>query len=142
MLLFDQDAALAAWAGARLGIADFRPCTAIGVAHKGEIVAAAIYNNYRPPNMDRDNCATDDASNLIIKEGGGTGPRDDCAVEYVVETAGAKGPNYSAHMWCTDKSDPAKKASMTFIVIPRGDSMSVGTSFDDLKTYYRCPMKN
>jgi hypothetical protein len=92
--------------------------------------------------LDRDNCATNDASNLIIKEGGGTGPRDDCAVEYVVETAGAKGPNYSAHMWCTDKNDPAKKSSMTFIVIPRGDSMSVGTSFDDLKTYYRCPAKN
>jgi RimJ/RimL family protein N-acetyltransferase len=52
MLLFDQDAALASWAGARLGIADFRPCTAIGVAHKGEIVAAAIYNNYRPPNIE------------------------------------------------------------------------------------------
>jgi RimJ/RimL family protein N-acetyltransferase len=52
MLLFDQDAALTRWAGARLGIADFRPCAAIGVAHAGEIVAAAIYNNYRPPNID------------------------------------------------------------------------------------------
>src|SRR5262245_4606258 len=81
--------------------------------------------------LNRDYCGTNDASHLIIKEGGGTGPRDDCAVEYVVETAGARGPNYSAHMWCTDKSDPAKKASMTFIVIPRGDdSMSVGTTFD------------
>src|SRR5262245_21266327 len=92
--------------------------------------------------LNRDSCATNDPSNLIIKEGGGTGPRDDCAVEYVVETAGARGPNYSAHMWCTDKNDPAKKTSMTFIVIPRGDTMAVGTTFDDLKTYYRCPVKN
>jgi hypothetical protein len=40
------------WAGDRLGVADFRPCTAIGVVHRDEIVAAAIYNNYRPPNID------------------------------------------------------------------------------------------
>src|SRR5262245_44580011 len=52
MLLFDQDAALARWAGARLGIADFHPCTAIGVAQGGDIVAAAIYNNYRPPDIE------------------------------------------------------------------------------------------
>ena len=52
MLLFDRDLMLARWAGDRLGIADFSPCTAIGVAHDGEIVAAAIYNNYRPPNIE------------------------------------------------------------------------------------------
>ena len=52
MLLFDHDRALTRWAGARLGIDDFRPCTTIGVAHQGEIVAAAIYNNYRPPNIE------------------------------------------------------------------------------------------
>jgi hypothetical protein len=44
MLIFDQDHALARWAGARLGIADFSPCATIGVAHNGEIVAVAIYN--------------------------------------------------------------------------------------------------
>ncbi|MGB8489126.1 MAG: hypothetical protein WCD67_22890, partial [Xanthobacteraceae bacterium] len=43
---------LARWAGARLGIADFSPCVAIGVARGGEVVAAAIYNNYRPPNIE------------------------------------------------------------------------------------------
>ena len=52
MLLFNHDAVLTAWAGARLGIADFRPCTTIGVAREGAILAAAIYNNYRPPNIE------------------------------------------------------------------------------------------
>jgi RimJ/RimL family protein N-acetyltransferase len=52
MLLFDSDQILARWAGDRLGIADFGPYTAIGVVHRGEVVAAAIYNNYRPPNID------------------------------------------------------------------------------------------
>jgi hypothetical protein len=89
-----------------------------------------------------DLCATNDKSNIIIKEGGGSGPQENCAVEYVVETAGVGGPNYSAHMWCTDKTDPAKKEDMTFLVIPRGDTMRVGTNFDDLKTYNRCPATN
>jgi len=52
MLLFNHDAVLTARAGARLGIADFRPCTTIGVAREGVLLAAAIYNNYRPPNIE------------------------------------------------------------------------------------------
>jgi RimJ/RimL family protein N-acetyltransferase len=52
MLLFDRDQMLARWAGARLGIADFSPCVAIGVARGDGVIAAAIYNNYRPPNIE------------------------------------------------------------------------------------------
>lgn len=52
MLLFGADRELARWAGDKVGIKDFGPSTAIGVAHKGVIVAAAIYNNYRPPNIE------------------------------------------------------------------------------------------
>ena len=52
MLLFGHDQTLARWAGDRLDIADFSPCTAIGVARGDEIVAVAIYNNYRPPNIE------------------------------------------------------------------------------------------
>ena len=89
-----------------------------------------------------DQCAND-ASLISIREGGGTGPEDNCAVEYVVETAGASGPIYSAHMMCTEKDNPAKSSSRAFIVIPRGDDrMSVGSDFDNLKTYYRCPKAN
>ncbi|MBV8746712.1 MAG: hypothetical protein JO134_16875 [Xanthobacteraceae bacterium] len=90
-----------------------------------------------------DQCAANDAPLISIGEGGGTGPEDNCAVQYVVETAGAAGPIYSAHMVCTEKDNPAKSSSKAFIVIPRGDdSMSVGSDFDNLKTYYRCPDAN
>jgi hypothetical protein len=93
--------------------------------------------------LNKDFCSSNDKSNLIIKEGGGSGPQENCAVQYVVETAGQNGPIYSAHMLCTDKSDPAKKTNMAFIVVPRGDDvMAVGTDFGDLKTYYRCPVTN
>ena len=90
-----------------------------------------------------DQCTANDASLISIREGGGTGPEDNCAVEYVVETAGAAGPIYSAHMMCTEKDNPAKSGSKTFIVIPRGDdSISIGSDFDNLKTYSRCPKTN
>jgi hypothetical protein len=90
-----------------------------------------------------DQCAANDPSLISIREGGGTGPEDNCAVEYVVETAGAAGPIYSAHMMCTEKDNPAKSMSRAFIVIPRGDdAISIGSAFDDLKTYYRCPKSN
>lgn len=51
MLLYGHDALLARWAGERIGVDDFGPCVAIGVLHKGEIVAAAIFNQYRHPNI-------------------------------------------------------------------------------------------
>ena len=90
-----------------------------------------------------DQCTANDASLISIREGGGTGPEDNCAVEYVVETAGAAGPIYSAHMLCTEKDNPAKSSGRAFIIIPRGDdAISIGSGFDDLKTYYRCPKSN
>jgi len=50
-LIFGRDRELARWASERLGGVDFEPCVAIGVAHHGEIVAAAIYNQYRWPDI-------------------------------------------------------------------------------------------
>jgi hypothetical protein len=44
---------------------------------------------------------------------------------------------------CTEKNNPAKSGSKAFIVIPRGDdSISIGSDFDNLKTYSRCPKAN
>jgi RimJ/RimL family protein N-acetyltransferase len=46
------------WISARLGIKDFGPCTTIGVSHKGEIVAVALYNKYLPPNIEVSFCVS------------------------------------------------------------------------------------
>lgn len=43
---------LVKWASDKLHGADFGQCRAIGVHHGDEIVAVAIYNGYRPPNID------------------------------------------------------------------------------------------
>jgi RimJ/RimL family protein N-acetyltransferase len=52
MLIFGHDRALARWAGERIGIADFGPCVAIGVSYGNDIIAAAVYNQYRHPNIE------------------------------------------------------------------------------------------
>jgi RimJ/RimL family protein N-acetyltransferase len=52
MLIFNADEALAAWAGDRLGMQIGKPNTSIGVAHKGKIVAVAVFNNFRRPNIE------------------------------------------------------------------------------------------
>lgn len=52
MLIFGHSRVLAHWAGSRIGISDFGPCVAIGIAHRNEIVAAAVFNNYRHPNIE------------------------------------------------------------------------------------------
>lgn len=52
MLLYGWDREIARWVGDQLGITSFGPCAAVGVVHKGEIVAGWVYNNYRPPNIE------------------------------------------------------------------------------------------
>lgn len=53
MLLYGWNRELAAWAADRLGTPnhDFGPHVSIGVVHRDQIVAAAIYNEYRHPNI-------------------------------------------------------------------------------------------
>jgi len=52
MLLTGHDIALSRWAGDRLGIADFGPCATIGVIARGELVAVAVFHQYRHPNIE------------------------------------------------------------------------------------------
>lgn len=52
MLLFHCDDALAKWAGDQLGMEMIGPYACIGVARQGQIVAVALYNNFRLPNIE------------------------------------------------------------------------------------------
>jgi RimJ/RimL family protein N-acetyltransferase len=52
MLLFHCDDALAKWAGDRLGMEIGKPNTSIGVVHRNELVAVAVFNNFRLPNIE------------------------------------------------------------------------------------------
>ena len=85
-------------------------------------------------------CAAKDKTNIVIqpakyRDGGG-----DCAVRWIVETAGSDGINYAVHSFCTSASLPEKSQTKDIIVRPLGpDRAAMGGTFEDLKNYQRCP---
>jgi RimJ/RimL family protein N-acetyltransferase len=52
VILYGFNHAISRWAGDRIGVEDWGPCRAIGVMWHGEIVAAAVFNNFRWPNIE------------------------------------------------------------------------------------------
>ena len=85
-------------------------------------------------------CVAKDKTNIVIqpakyRDGGG-----DCAVGWIVETAGSDGVNYAVHSLCTSASLPEKTQTKDIIVHPLGPNRAaMGRTFEDLKTYQRCP---
>ena len=47
-LVLGADAVIAAWVGSRIGIADFGPSAAIGIAEGGRLIAGVVYSAWRP----------------------------------------------------------------------------------------------
>ena len=86
-------------------------------------------------------CAKDDKSNFAITPSSYTGPGGSCAVEIIVETAAAEGSNYSVRGTC--KATPQDQPHVVNVIMRMkgADSMAVGSSFEDLKPYQRCPAK-
>lgn len=88
-----------------------------------------------------DLCAANDKSNIVLAEAKFSGPDGSCNVETVVETAGVQGPNYSVRGRCGEPSSGGATV-VNLIVRPQGgDRLLIGTSFEDLKPYQRCPAK-
>jgi hypothetical protein len=79
-------------------------------------------------------CAAKDKLNIVIepnkyRDGGG-----DCAVRWIVETAGSGGINYAVHSFCISASLPEKTQTKNIIVRPLGpDRAAMGRSFDEFK---------
>jgi hypothetical protein len=79
-------------------------------------------------------------SRFVITAGKIVDSKLECAVEYVVETAAPRGPIYSAHGYCTDKTQSAEKSILNLVVQPRSDSqISIGLTLGSLADYQRCP---
>ena len=85
-------------------------------------------------------CATKDKFNVSIesaKYGDGSGT---CAVRWVVTTPSPHGTNYAVHALCTSSKDQSRTQAVNIIIRPDGtDRASMGRSFNQLKTYQRCP---
>jgi hypothetical protein len=85
-------------------------------------------------------CTAKDKNNVVIepaKYGDGAGS---CSVRFIVQTSGSAGINYAVHAFCTSASLPEKTQTVNIVVRPLGqDRAAMGRSFEDLKTYQRCP---
>jgi hypothetical protein len=82
----------------------------------------------------------DDKSIIIVSAKGYVTAQASCMVQWVVATAGAGGPIYSAHMRCSSPSTPEQKTELNrIIVLIDNDQLSAGVDFKDLKSYQRCP---
>jgi hypothetical protein len=88
-----------------------------------------------------DLCAKDDKSNFSIAASTYTGPDGSCAVETIVEMASPKGTNYSVRGRCAATPQDQPRFVSTLMRPDGADAMSIGTSFEDLKPYQRCPAK-
>jgi hypothetical protein len=88
---------------------------------------------------DADACKADNSKSVIKLAAKTYSSADgDCAVDWVSETPGQRGPIYSAHLRCAGK--PPAKASTTNVIIRPDDAkqISVGLTFGSLKPYQKC----
>lgn len=63
-----------------------------------------------------------------------------CSVNWVSQTAGARGSIYSAHLQCINSADgPGKKTASNLIIQPDGiDQIAAGPDFTKLMIFHRC----
>ena len=83
---------------------------------------------------------TDSKSTFVVSAKGYVTPQANCAIQWVAETAGADGPNYSAHMRCASRAEPQETTEVNQIIVSNGrGQLSAGPDFKDLKSYQLCP---
>jgi hypothetical protein len=90
---------------------------------------------------DAGKCADSDKAAVVLAAKAYTSYTASCTVDYVAETAGARGSTYSARLQCSNPASKAKtKSAVNLIIRPESaDRISIGPSFDSLTAYQRCP---
>jgi hypothetical protein len=86
-------------------------------------------------------CHAKDGSNVEISPGKYADGTGTCEVRWIVMTAGGGSiTNYAGHSLCTSAKDATKTETVDIIVrLQAADRAVMGRSFNDLKTYQRCP---
>jgi hypothetical protein len=88
-----------------------------------------------------DLCTKGDKSNFSIAASTYTGPDGSCDVQTIVEMASPKGTRYSVRGRCAATPQDQPRFISTLMQPDGADAMSIGSSFEDLKPYQRCPAK-
>jgi hypothetical protein len=84
-------------------------------------------------------CAPRSGSVVVLSAKRYVGAERKCSVRAVYETAGPHGPIYSARMQCSGPAGASRKSVRNLIIVPAGTGqLSLGSDFDNLKSYQRC----
>jgi hypothetical protein len=82
----------------------------------------------------------DDKAVIVLSAKAYVSSEASCAIRWVTETAGARGPIYSAHMRCSKPTSAERKTESNLTMTSNDDGpLSVGADFKSLKIYERCP---
>lgn len=84
-------------------------------------------------------CAPRSGGVVVLSAKRYVGAERKCSVRGVYETAGPHGPIYSARMQCSGPAGASRKSVRNLIIVPAGTGqLSLGSDFDNLKSYQRC----
>ena len=86
-----------------------------------------------------DVCKNADNSVIVLSARTYVSSQANCTVASISETAGARGPIYSARLQCSDPGTQKRTASNLIIRPDDMNQISVGADFGALKIYRRCP---
>jgi hypothetical protein len=85
-------------------------------------------------------CAAKDKSNIQISDKRYVDADVDCAVDWIVETAGRPGPNYGVHAMCANPATPDQRRVANLLIRPQADGRIVVDKVTGApQTYQRCP---
>jgi hypothetical protein len=120
-----------------VSIAVFAPNVAAGDIVRHSSIPQAYWGTWM---ASEGACGDADKPAIVLSAKTYVSPTANCTVDYVSETAGAKGPFYSARLLCSDAPSGARKKSAVYLIIRPGtaDQISVGPGFDSLVVYQRC----
>ena len=84
--------------------------------------------------------AEPDKSVIVLSAKTYVGPEGNCSVNWVSQTAGARGSKYSAHLQCFNSAERVgnKKVANLIIWPENTDRIAVGPEFTRLKIFHRC----
>jgi hypothetical protein len=105
-----------------------------GVRHSA--IPESFWGRWAP---DTEVCKLADKSVIALTATTYVSSEASCTVDWVAETAGARGPIYSAHIQCLKRAGKAQRTTSSLIILPRdANQISVGPEFGNLKIYQRC----
>jgi hypothetical protein len=123
-------------AGIFVGVTTFLSHTAVADVVRHKTIPESFWGRWVPS---AELCNNSEKSVIALTATTYVSSEANCTVAWVSETAGTRGPIYSAHVQCSKPEEKARKTQSNIILSAKDiNQISVGSSFSNLKDYQRC----